>query len=252
MSGWARAFGCEMFKLRRSLAFRLALVAPLVVVFLQFVLLLDHGGASHGGQSEAWLKFGGQTLVFWCLLMLPLFITLETALEAGLEHAGSNWTFLFALPVSRGAVYAAKLTAGLVLIGLSMLVLLGGIGAAGLLVRAFRPELGLGFDVPWRELLRLAWAAYLSCWLLIALHAWVGMRWKNFVVAMGFGIAMTIAGILVINSRWAAFYPWTIPTLVLNGAREGNLPASSLWLGCAGGVIAGFLGGWEFTRRDVL
>lgn len=252
MTMWVRALWAEALKLKRSLAFWLVVIAPLVVVFLQFVLILDRGADLLGKPGAPWMQFGVQPISLWCLLMLPLFITLETALTAGLEHSGHNWQRLFVMPVPRGAVYAAKLAVDLALIGLSMLALVAEIGLAGLLLHALRPDLGLGTVVPWLALLRFAGAAYLSSWLLIAVHAWVGMRWKNFVVAMSFGIAMTIAGVIVINSRWAGFYPWTMPALVVFTMREGGSTALKLGLGAGGGVVAAFLGGWMFTRRDVL
>jgi lantibiotic transport system permease protein len=58
------------------------------------------------------------------VLALPLFITLEVALLAGLEHGQDHWKDLFVLPIPRWTIYTAKLATAALLLALS-LVLLG-------------------------------------------------------------------------------------------------------------------------------
>ena len=137
--------------------------------------------------------------------MLPLFITLETALIGGLEHSGNNWKHLFAQPVPRSTIYTAKLASGMALIGISQLMLFLYILLSGWLLGILKPEAGLGAAPPAGDILGYAAIAYAASWLLISLHTYVGIRWKNFVVAMSFGIAMTVAGFLILNSRLANF-----------------------------------------------
>ena len=76
-------------------------------------------GAAMLFYAAAWVFYTQQTLVIWSLLMLPLFVTLETALVAQWEHHSQQWKHLFALPVSRGALYAAKYLCSVAFIGLS-------------------------------------------------------------------------------------------------------------------------------------
>jgi hypothetical protein len=69
---------------------------------------------------------------------------------------------------------------------------------------------------------------------------------------MGFGIAMTVAGMVVINWEWGRFYPWALPGLVANSFMEGTMPIAEILVGSVGGLVVAIAGGWEFTRRDVL
>ncbi|MFC2157113.1 ABC transporter permease [Acidobacteriota bacterium] len=245
-------FGAEILKIKRSLAFWLAVLSPFVVVFLQFVIVLDRGETFFSADVSSWIRFARQTTMFWSLLMLPLFITLETSLLGAMEHSGQNWKHLFAQPVSRGMVYSAKQIAAFCLIGLSQLILVGYIILAGWLLGALKPALGFKGSIPFTSILIFAGLSFVSSWFLIALHSWVGMRWKNFAVAIGFGIIMTIAGILVINSNYANYYPWTLPGVVMNGFRDSGRYLPQLFFGSIGGIVAAMLGGWEFTRRDVI
>ena len=247
----SRSLGAEILKLKRSLALWLAALAPLVVVIIQFFLVLDRGHQFMTGAEDPWLWLGRQTMIFWSFLMLPLFITLETALGAGLEHSGDNWKHLFALPVSRTSLYIAKLSSGMALVGLSQMVLSLYIVLAGTLLDALNPGLGFG-TVPVWDILRYAGISFLSCWLLIALHTYVALRWKNFVVAMGFGFVLTVAGFLILNSQWASFYPWALPGLVLNKVKNAEPVWRQLLFGGPAAFLAAALGGWDFLRRDVL
>jgi hypothetical protein len=181
-----------------------------------------------------------------------LFVTLETALLAGLEHNNGQWKHLFALPISRHALYLAKQAAGMVLIGLSMLTLVVGTLTAGQVLRLLKPGIGFEDAMPWREMLSRSAVVYLSSWLLIAIQNWVGLRWRSFVIASAVGIVMTVAGMVIINVDWGTFYPWAIPGMIANGFHDGELLVAEMWFGCLGGPVAALLGSWEVTRRDVL
>ena len=52
--------------------------------------------------AAAWLMFARASSVLWVFLMLPLFVTLESALLAGLEHGERQWKHLLALPAAAG------------------------------------------------------------------------------------------------------------------------------------------------------
>ncbi len=259
------ALHAELLKSKRTLAFWLALIAPAVVVSLQVAMMWDHY-SYHLEQSKlfdsAWVFYTQQTLVIWSLLMLPLFVTLETALVAQWEHHSQQWKHLFALPTSRGALYAAKYVCGVVLIGLSSAVLIALILFTGLTFRRAFPGLGVEAAPPLGEMALYGLLMFLGSWLVIAIQTWVAQRWSNFAVPCAVGIAMTIAGVIVIQSKYAGFYPYTLPALVANGfsenisalniLAEGVLPVKELLFGSIGGLVAAALGGWHFTRRDVL
>ena len=93
----------EVFKLRRSLALLLALVAPtLIAVFVFFNLLrLEH--------PSPWSMLLQTSAAIWAFFMLPMSVTALTALVAHMEHGPRSWEPLRALPVPAWHLYAAKL-----------------------------------------------------------------------------------------------------------------------------------------------
>lgn len=252
MKSLFRACSAEVLKLKSTLAFWLALVAPLAIGALQFMVVQRNGLVYLESGESAWEYHGGQVINFFALLMLPLFVTLETALASNMEHNNKQWKQLFALPLPRGAIYAAKLFAGLVLIGISLVALLAVIALSGWLLDVLHPDWGFSAPIPWEYLIKMVGMVYLGSWLLIAIHTWIGLRWQSFALASAVGIVLTIAGIMVINSEYAPYYPWTLSAYAELTYSRGGDPSASLVTAAAGSVLVSLLGGWNVVRRDVL
>jgi hypothetical protein len=214
----------------------------------------DRGQAWLQGTEHPWFWFAKQTMVFWALLMMPLFITLQTALVANLDHGARAWKHLFAQPVSRAAIYTAKLITSTALIGLSLLGLVFFTAVAGSLLGWLRPDFKFGVEVPWIPLLQMAGLIFVTSWFMVALHNWVALRWANFVVPSALGITMTVIAMVVCNSDfWVQFYPWTVPALLMMQFGDGlAFPWTSFWIGLGGGWVVALVGGWLFVQREVL
>ena len=248
----SRALSAEVLKTKRTLTLGLAFLAPLAVAFLEFVMHMQMGERAMKPGAEAWISLSQHSLILWTLLMLPLFVTLETGLLSALEHNNKTWKQLYALPLPRWVVYAAKQLTGMGLIGLSMIVMVTMIVGVGLLLNLFRPTLGFAAPIPWPTIIQTYLLTYLASWLIISLHLWVSAHWSSFIVAMGAGIVTTVAGVTVINSDWAKYYPWTLPFMVSVGFVEGEVIGAQLALGIIGGIVVALAGGWDVIRRDVL
>jgi len=251
MNKFLCALSAELLKVKRTLAFWLTLLAPLPVALMLLMIFLQQG-EQIGHRDNRWYSLSQNSLVIWGLLMLPLFVTLETGLLSALEHNNKTWKQLYALPLPRWVVYAAKQLTGMGLIGLSMIVMVAMIVGVGLLLNLFRPTLGFAAPIPWPTIIQTYLLTYLASWLIISLHLWVSAHWSSFVVAMGAGIVTTVAGVMVINSDWAKYYPWTLPFMVSVGFVEGEVIGAQLALGIIGGIVVALAGGWDVIRRDVL
>ncbi|KAA3653485.1 MAG: hypothetical protein DWQ04_35235 [Chloroflexi bacterium] len=247
-----RAMCTELLKLKRTLALWLAIILPFVIAVLQFFVIYKNGVNYIDDGESIWFWIFRQTFSFWTLLGLSLFVTLETTLLSNLEHTNGGWKMLFALPVPRGAVYFAKLVVGLVIVVISTLSLSVFILGAGFLLELLKPGMGFNSAIPWFEVGKIAGIAFVGASLLVALHTWVGMRWGSFVIASGFGIAMTVSGLAVISSDYAIYYPWTLTAVSLNNFSRGLDYANGLLFAGMGALVVALVGGWEFLRRDVL
>jgi len=247
-----RAVSAETLKLKRTLAVWMVLIAPSVVVGLNFAMLVDRGGQYLMQANAVWPEWEKNILVFWALLMLPLFVTLETALLGGVDHSSQQWKHLYALPIPRGAICAAKLIVAVSLIGASTLVLWGETIGAGLLLGVVRPQIPLRGPIPAWELLQPILLIYLIAWCTIAVHQFVALRWQSFTFAIGFGIAMAVINFMVIQSdKWNKFFPWSWPAYAFFEEGASSLPMA-VALGMVGGAIVGLIGMWVVSRREVV
>jgi len=244
-----RVLSGEYLKLKRTLALWMVLVSPLAMVLLQFAV--SYKGARvflHDGK-DAWPPMVRQTVEVWTLLMMSMFVTLETSLLAGLENTGKNWKSLLALPAPRWTVYIGKLLVAIVLLWAAHAVLIGGTIVSGLLLKLLHPALNLG-RMPLRPLAVPMLRVSVSALLAVAIQHWVSLRWHSYTVAMGFGMCAMLAGVFAAQSpAFGAWFPWSLPIrAALDGAAgEDRITAMAV----AGAIVAASAGCWEFVKREI-
>lgn len=265
-----RSLAAELLKIRRTRALLIALVAPYLVALMPFVVALSQGGALVRRPAfSPWIWFADSAFSTWTLILFPLFLSLETALLAAMEHRSSGFKHLFALPVRRGTVYTAKQIAVALLTAASLLLLVLGLAVAGLALRGLRPGLGFEDPVPLGDLLMGAGRIFAASGLILAIHTWMSLRFRSFAPVLSLGILAMVVTV-ALNSGEAEvwpWFPWSLPFRAARGfgeaaageAAAGEAAAGEaagepvlLAVGLLGGLAAAFLAGREMTRRDVL
>ncbi len=246
-----RAMSAELLKLKGTLALWMCLIAPLTVVALNVLqlLVMDLGKRQPLAAEDAWERFMQGQLVMWGFLMLPLFVTLQASLLAGLEHGNQQWKHLLALPVPRYVHYLSKLFALITMMLLATTTLAALIPAGGLLLSAIKPQIGITGVVPWRMLLEQLAAMTLAALLITALQTWVAVRWRSFTVSVATGMVATVAGFLLAQSaRFGHWYPWSMPVQVIAG--DGQWVGFVMPSGGIGGAAVTLFALWDFQRRE--
>jgi hypothetical protein len=250
----SRAVSSELLKLKRTLALRLAVGAPLAVVMLTFVITSQRRGGAEAG-FDPLLGFAQLNLTTWTIIVLPQYAALAATLVAGIEHQHDNWKHLLALPVSRGAIFAAKwlALAGLLLVSTVALPVM--IVAAAWTLRAIQPALG-GASIPAVLVTVRSLQVFCAAGLLASIQMWVSLRWRSQIV----GLALGIIAIMVLLGGVARaglgtivvyLYPWALPPTAM--ARMWEVHADRLLVaawGLAAGSIVAALGCWHLSRRD--
>ena len=255
MTLW-RVLYAEVLKMKRTIALKMVVLAPAAVVLLVFVMAANAPFSTirRGGTGREWAGLTQLTFLFWAALMMPLYIALEAALVAGLDHAENQWKSLLARPVPRWTWYWAKLIVVVGMLGASTMVLLCGILIAGAILPRLQPELAFGFPVPWASMFRqgtqVAGLAFLS----ITIQHWVSLRWRSFSVATGVGIVAMVVGYVASMATfrtpdWPQYFPWSLPMLVLS--RHPWDVEGALWLSIAIGLVVAGTGCFDFCRREV-
>lgn len=252
MTALVRAIHAETLKLKGTLALWLAFILPAVIVFLFFLNYLQRGETLIRADADSWVWMTQNILILWSMLFLPLFVALEMALLSGLEHSEKNWKHLFSLPIPRWAVYTAKLMGGLGILAIGQIASWFWTMLAGFGLGILKPGLGFEISFPWLQILTWTFRVYLASWFIVAIQAWVSMRWSSFVLSIAVGIGAVISGLIISNTELWKIYPWSLPAAVANGFILGDTQMTAIIISMIGGVVVGVVGCWETTRRDVL
>lgn len=259
----------EILKLRRTLALWASLLVPLLLIVMTTVLNLfrNVGGQFDPGAGPnvaPWDAFMLDLVLFlWCLIGLPLFVSLETALLAAVEHRENTWKHLLALPIPWWTIYISKLFVAFGLVCITSFVLAIGIGMEGQVLLATRADLGLTRPIPW---LIIFWRSFVftpTVLLMLAVQTWVATRWRSFTVPMTLAIAATVAGIMMLRSlrtlasnpgpaHLASLFPWSLPYVTIARQATTSLRTNAFFAGIVGGVLVAVLGCYDFIHRDAL
>jgi hypothetical protein len=254
MNAWVRALRAETLKLKHTLALWMVLLAPLAVaclVVLQFTVVAHHLAGHHASAApaKAWRSLGRSMFGFWCLMMLPLFVTLETALLAELEHGNAQWKHLQALPLPRRVHFLGKWGMAVLMVLCSYLFLFALVPVAGWVLMYTGPALGIAGSPALASLAGPVAGSFAACLLITALQTWIALRWRSFTVVVSVGIVATVCGLLVSRSdTYGKFFPWSMPFQAFS--ETGHNAAIAIGIGMAGGLIVAALGLFDFLRRD--
>jgi hypothetical protein len=251
-----RVLHAELLKMKRTIALKMILLSPAVVVVLILVLVSQapFSTVQREGIKNEWAALTRLTLRLWALLMLPLYITLESALVAGLDHSENQWKSLLARPVPRWTLYIGKLLVVMAMTAAASLALLGGILLAGAVLPRLQPQLTFGFPVPWAMIFREGARVTGLMFLALTIQLWVSLRWRSFSVAVGVGIVATVVGFFAAAvarqvGGWPQYFPWALPMMVF--ARQPYNIGAALAISGVLGLVVAAAGCLDFCRREV-
>ncbi len=250
MKLWLALFRAELLKLKRTLALAMIFVAPTVVVILQVALLLNNK-EGWGFDVDVWKFFSNSITSMWAIFMLPLFSALVVALIYNYEHANNGWLKLFALPVPKSMIIAAKQIVSTGIVFASMLALLLATIAGGFVLDALHPKMSFPAEIPILTLLGRSGLVFLSALAIIAIQNWVSMRWSTLSVALGAGIAGTFVALFASGWKYGHFYPWLIPIRVLHGQEQSWYWIAFL-VGSVGGLVLFIAGLIDAVKREAM
>lgn len=185
---------------------------------------------------------------FWGVLVVPLFVTLQTAGLAGLEHGNNTWKHLLALPLPRSMHYLVKLTTAFGLLLCAYLFLLALVALAGWTLMVVAPRTALAGSPTLGGLLVPAACSFAASLLLLALQTWIALHWHAFNLAVAVGVVGTIAGLVIGQFKYGRYFPWSMPGQAFMG--NGQNAVFTAWLGIIGAVVVGAAGLYDFAHRD--
>ena len=232
----------ELQKLHGSLALLVAVVAPALPGFLAMLALLTND------EPASWSDSFRFALPIWCLFLGPMVAAAFTALMAQIEHRGSGWDHLLALPIPRWRIYAAKM-AVIFAATFVMLLLVIGFTVIGTLVGGNFGSVLPEEPFPWHKIVRQTFLIFGSMAALTALQSWIALRFANFVIPLVAGIGGTLVAMAVMMTRTkqADWFPWVLPYKALIEPE----PMPYAIAGAVGGLCVVLALIVDLTRREM-
>jgi hypothetical protein len=233
------SFLSERIKLRRSLLGWLILCGGSFVPAIMLAVRIRRQQ-----QLPSWHRLG----IFWerhwveswesiSIMILPLMVVLLTTLILQVEYRNNTWKQVHASPQTWGMIFSAKLAVVLLaLLQLFVVINLGLYLAGALPSFLFRAGGISSSPIPWVRLLARDASYFVECLPIVAIQFLLALRFRNFLVPVGIGVAGWILSLVLINTNYNFLIPYNytgIDYLISTGHRSGqNLPASLRTLAC--------------------
>lgn len=227
----------DFLKIKRKGFWFLTFLGPFGVVALQMV--------NYGLRKDYLLQQSENDWEYYLLnvstftpLAIVLGIAILTSFMASVENETNAWKQLIALPVSKMTVYLSKFTVLACLLMVSSLLLM-------LFTFGYGLTLGLGEEVPYRDLVKYSFYPFFAALPILALQLWIATVSQN----QGIPITTGILGVIFTYSAFVLpdWMIWKWPSLM----NEWNEPIINVLLGIGVGLILYIVGMLDFTRRDV-
>jgi len=210
----------EFYKSRKTLAFWAAILLPLVIcglITVGFYTNAEKVIRMNYPPNALWGVYSGTALGIMGMLILPFYVIFMAFSVNNIEHKNDTWKTLFAQPLNKFSIYAAKYIYAVLLIFLSLFLFSVLTLAFGNLLHLLNSKLRFNEFSAVEMLSKLYLKLFLSSLGILSVQFIISLIWGDFLKPMGIGFIGVIMGIIVASKGWeyAYFIPYSHPTLIL-------------------------------------
>jgi hypothetical protein len=245
----------EWLKTRRSFASWLivvgALFTPAIVVGVR--LLHRPQLPSLYAQPDFWARLWRDSWESMAIFFLPMAAMLATSLITQIEYRNNAWKQVHALPLSPTTLYGAKLLVLLAMMLQFLLLFDIGIGLSALIPYWLTSDVPYPGLPPLQPFLGQSLLYFVDCLPIVAAQYLLSLRFKNFLLPIGFGFLAWVAALAATSSQYGYVIPYAYSMLdYLKDAatRRPALPALDFhWHAVAYFVALTLIGHWLFVHQ---
>jgi lantibiotic transport system permease protein len=205
------ALKTEIIKMKNTLGIWTALIFPLFVVFMNFMIYFNRPKMLIGADVNPWIFMTRNAVTVYSVLFLPLFIAVITFYINFNEHKSNAWRQIYALPVPKGSVYLAKFFVSAAIISASMLFFYIINYLSMILLIPLQPDIPFAkysFD-------SIIAATFIKITIasmgIAAIQFLISILSGNFIYPLGFGLLATFAGVFLVQWEKIIYYPYSFP-----------------------------------------
>ena len=253
----------EFYKSRKTLAFWAAILLPVLICGLiafgfysnsEKLLKLNYPGLA------LWGQYSGATLGVMGMLILPFYVMFMAFSVNNIEHKNDTWKTLFAQPLNKFSIYAAKFLYAVLLLFICLVLFASLTIAFGYLLQVLVPKFTFKDYNPIVLLCKFYSKLFLASLGILSVQFVFSLIWADFLKPMGIGFVGIIAGIITANVGWKYAYliPYSDPTLALKvtrvkGAKLEDFPIFSqeIWVSVIFAAAMFILGYFILLKRNI-
>ncbi len=201
----------ELMKIKGSALLWLSIIGTLLIpvaFIIRDIVLGIHLNALEIGQ-QAWMMQYARITEPFIAFVLPMGIILICSLIAQVEYKNNNWKQVHTTPQRYTTIFFAKYTVLFLLAGLVFLLLLLGVYLLGaipaLILDGSFPNQGFPIGSMLTEIVK----CFIIVLPIIGTQYLVSMRFENFLVSIGVGLAFFVGTILIIQSKFSFLSPFS-------------------------------------------
>jgi hypothetical protein len=242
----------ELLKTKRTAAFYFTLVGAAIVpcTLLANVAmdgLEDIKGDPLSGIFKLTAEMNG-------LVFFPLFVVLICTLMPQIEYKNNTWKQLITSPQSKANIFFSKFLNIHLLLILFLIATHVFMFLAVFIVSIMMPDLNLlNQPLNGTRILVNATNTYVTIFAISAIQFWLGLRFKNFIVPTGVGLALWLIGtIMLFEYKWslANYFPHSMHIYAVFPKMKSQLNQVE-WTSAGYAVLFLLLGYVDFSRRII-
>jgi lantibiotic transport system permease protein len=205
----------EFLKSKRTAAFWLTIVGATFVPVINFIGLVaqpDHYLRIFKG--DPWQHFINNNWEAAAIFLLPMYVILVTSLVIQIEYRNNTWKQVYTLPRTLADIFLSKFIVIHSLILFCFIQFIASIILAAFAANLVQKQYAF-FDhaVPWKQLFLLLIKTYFSVLAMTSIQYWLSLRFRNFIVPVGIGLALLTTGLIIHSWKQLYYYPYMYSTI---------------------------------------
>lgn len=249
----------EFYKSRKTLAFWASILLPVVLCTLLtagFYFESKKILAQQLPPEILWITYSGSILSVMGTLILPFYVIFMAFSVNNIEHKNDTWKSLFAMPLNKLSIYAAKYLYAVLLIFICLFLFAALTFAFGNILHVLNSEYKFNEYSPIEVLSKLYTKLFLSSLGILSVQFIISLIWSDFLKPMGIGFLGVIAGIITATKGWEYAYliPYSHPTLTLSMKKEVEsslIFTHEIYVGLVYAVVLFFVGYFIVLKKSV-
>ena len=251
----------EYYKTRKTLAFWGAIILPLflctvvfVVYFLKADAILKKIGAAP--PDAIWGQYAFMIIGVMGTLLLPMYLIFMTYSVNNIEHKADTWKSIFSLPIPKWSIYFSKVTYTILLVALSMFLFVAFTLGYGFLLNYLVPKYHL-LDADLTKVSKAIATIYFKLFLsslgIISIQFLMSLVWKDFLKPMGIGFVLFVTSLIILQWEYSYLLPFTHPANAIMSTDINNLEilTKEVWVSYAYAAAFFTVGYFIVIKRSV-